>query len=106
MPCRVIRYDEWSNIEKGVQQRVRALEAFLDDAYGHQHCVRDGVLPAALIASSQYFYRQAAGIHSPTVCASRWPASISSATRTARCGSWRTTCGCRPASATSSPTVG
>ena len=61
---RVIEYDEWSRIEKGVQQRVRALEAFLDDAYGHQHCVRDGVLPAALIASSQYFYRQAAGIHS------------------------------------------
>jgi uncharacterized circularly permuted ATP-grasp superfamily protein len=59
---RVIAYDEWSRIEKGVQQRVRALEAFLDDAYGHQHVVRDGVLPAKLIASSQYFYRQAAGI--------------------------------------------
>ena len=43
---------------------MRALEAFLDDAYGRQHCVRDGVLPAGLIASSQYFYRQAAGIHS------------------------------------------
>ena len=61
---RVIDYDEWSRIEAGVSQRVRALEAFLDDAYGHQHCVRDGVLPARLIASSQYFYRQAAGIHS------------------------------------------
>ncbi len=59
---RVIDYDEWSTVEKGVGQRVKALEAFLDDAYGHQHCVRDGVLPAALIASSQYFYRQAAGI--------------------------------------------
>ncbi|HWL78136.1 circularly permuted type 2 ATP-grasp protein [Microbacterium sp.] len=61
---RIIAFDEWSRIEAGVQQRVRALEAFLDDAYGHQHCVRDGVLPARLIASSQYFYRQAAGIHS------------------------------------------
>ncbi|MCK6079174.1 circularly permuted type 2 ATP-grasp protein [Microbacterium sp. EYE_5] len=61
---RVIAYDEWSRVEKGVQQRVRALEAFLDDAYGHQHVVRDGVLPAKLIASSQYFYRQAAGIRS------------------------------------------
>jgi len=61
---RVIAYDEWSRVEKGVQQRVKALEAFLDDAYGRQYCVRDGVLPAALIASSQYFYRQAAGIHS------------------------------------------
>ncbi|WES63159.1 circularly permuted type 2 ATP-grasp protein [Microbacter sp. GSS18] len=60
---RVIDYDEWSKTEAGVKQRVRALEAFLDDAYGRQHCVRDGVLPARLIASSQYFYRQAAGIH-------------------------------------------
>ena len=61
---RVIPYDEWSRVEAGVSQRVRALEAFLDDAYGRQHCVRDGVLPAALIASSLYYYRQAAGIHS------------------------------------------
>ncbi|WP_235566648.1 circularly permuted type 2 ATP-grasp protein [Microbacterium sp. Root61] len=61
---RIITFEEWSRIEAGVKQRVRALEAFLDDAYSHQHCVRDGVLPAGLIASSQYFYRQAAGIHS------------------------------------------
>jgi uncharacterized circularly permuted ATP-grasp superfamily protein len=61
---RVIAYDEWSRIEAGVKQRVKALEAFLDDAYGNQHCVRDGILPAGLIASSQYFYRQAAGIRS------------------------------------------
>ena len=60
---RVIEYDEWSRVESGVKQRVRALEAFLDDTYGRQHCVRDGVLPAGLIASSQYFYRQASGIH-------------------------------------------
>ncbi len=61
---RIIAYDEWSRIEAGVAQRVRALEAFLDDVYGRQSCVADGVLPAALIASSQYFYRQAAGIRS------------------------------------------
>ncbi|MDL9979270.1 circularly permuted type 2 ATP-grasp protein [Microbacterium sp. ASV49] len=61
---RIIEYDEWSHIEAGVKQRVRALEAFLDDAYGRQNCVRDDVVPAQLIASSQYFYRQAAGIHS------------------------------------------
>lgn len=60
---RVIAYDEWARVEAGVKQRVKALEAFLEDAYGRRYCVRDGVLPAALIASSQYFYRQAAGIH-------------------------------------------
>ncbi|KAA9132246.1 circularly permuted type 2 ATP-grasp protein [Microbacterium caowuchunii] len=61
---RVIDYAEWSEIEAGIKQRVRALEAFLDDAYGRQNCVRDGVIPAALIASSQYYYRQAHGIRS------------------------------------------
>ncbi len=49
-----------------MKQRVRAMEAFLDDAYGNQHCVRDGILPAGLISSSLYFYRQAAGIRSAT----------------------------------------
>lgn len=62
---RVIEYSEWQTISAGVKQRVRALEAFLADAYGHMHCVRDGVVPASLIISSQYFYRQAAGIETP-----------------------------------------
>ncbi|MFV0434771.1 MAG: circularly permuted type 2 ATP-grasp protein [Leucobacter sp.] len=61
---RIIEYGEWAQVEAGVKQRVRALEAFLDDVYGHQHCVRDEVLPASLIASSQHFVRQAAGIRS------------------------------------------
>ena len=59
---RIIQYDEWSRIEAGIKQRVRALEAFLEDAYGRQQAVRDGIIPARIIASSQYFYRQAAGI--------------------------------------------
>ncbi|MET0784404.1 MAG: circularly permuted type 2 ATP-grasp protein, partial [Leifsonia flava] len=59
---RVIDGADWTVVEKGVQQRVRALEAFLSDAYGAQAAVRDGVIPAALISSSTHFHRQAAGI--------------------------------------------
>ncbi|WP_029150497.1 circularly permuted type 2 ATP-grasp protein [Microbacterium indicum] len=59
---RIIHYDEWVRVEAGVRQRVRALEAFLDDAYGAQRAVADGVIPAKLVASSEYFSRQAAGI--------------------------------------------
>ena len=59
---RVIDGADWTVVEKGVQQRVRALEAFLADAYGAQAAVRDGVIPAALISSSTHFHRQAAGI--------------------------------------------
>ncbi|MFK4788220.1 circularly permuted type 2 ATP-grasp protein [Microbacterium sp. ZW T5_56] len=59
---RVIAPGEWREVDLGVAQRVRALEAFLDDIYGARRCVSDGVVPARLIASSSHFHRQAAGI--------------------------------------------
>ena len=62
---RVIDANDWAHVEAGVAQRVRALEAFLADVYGPQLAVRDGVLPASLIATSSHFHRQAAGIVSP-----------------------------------------
>lgn len=62
---RVIERAEWERIEAGVKQRVRALEAFLDDVYGEQHIVADGVLSARLIASSAHFHRVAKGIRAP-----------------------------------------
>jgi uncharacterized circularly permuted ATP-grasp superfamily protein len=54
---RVITPDEWDVIERGVKQRVRALECFLDDVYGEQRVVADGVVPKALITSSAHFHR-------------------------------------------------
>lgn len=62
---RVIEQPEWSRLERGIQQRVRVLEAFLSDVYGDQNAVRDGVVPAGLITSSAHFHRAAAGITSP-----------------------------------------
>ncbi len=59
---RVIEADDWAGVSAGVQQRVRALEAFLADVYGPQAAVLDGVIPAGLITSSSHFHRQAAGI--------------------------------------------
>ena len=59
---RVIERNEWTNLEAGIKQRVQVLEAFLADVYGSQNCVRDGVVPASLIASSAHFHRQAHGI--------------------------------------------
>src|SRR5689334_9752169 len=61
---RVIEASEWSMLERGIAQRVRALDAFLDDAYGRQAAVSDGVIPARLLTSSSHFHRQAAGIRS------------------------------------------
>jgi uncharacterized circularly permuted ATP-grasp superfamily protein len=59
---RVIPQDEWLTVEAGVKQRVRALERFLADVYGEQRAVKDGVIPARLISSSEHFHREAAGI--------------------------------------------
>ena len=59
---RVIDQAEWSTVEAGIKQRVRALEAFLADIYGPQNAVRDGVIPARLVTSSNHFHREAAGI--------------------------------------------
>jgi uncharacterized circularly permuted ATP-grasp superfamily protein len=62
---RVLTGPEWELIEKGVVQRVRALEAFLADIYGDQLVLRDGVVPTGLVVTSEHFHRAAAGIEPP-----------------------------------------
>ena len=62
---RVITASEWSKLERGIVQRVRALEMFLADVYGDVQIVRDGVLPRRLITSCAHFHREAAGISPP-----------------------------------------
>ncbi|WP_091288705.1 circularly permuted type 2 ATP-grasp protein [Amycolatopsis xylanica] len=62
---RVITTAEWTKIERGVAQRVRALEAFLADIHGDRQILRDGVLPRRLITSCEHFHREAFGINPP-----------------------------------------
>lgn len=62
---RVIAAGEWSRLEKGITQRVKALEMYLDDIYGDQQILRDGVIPRRLVTSCEHFHREAAGIVPP-----------------------------------------
>src|SRR5246127_4156145 len=62
---RVISAAEWSRLERGIIQRVKALEMYLDDIYGDQEILRDGVIPRRLITSCEHFHRQAVGIVPP-----------------------------------------
>ena len=62
---RVISAGEWAKLERGITQRVKALEMFLDDIYGDQAILRDGVVPKRLITSCEHFHRQAMGIRPP-----------------------------------------
>ena len=59
---RLIPAIEWSLIEAGVIQRVRALEAFLADIYGPRTVLADGIVPHSLIATSTSYHRAAAGL--------------------------------------------
>ena len=51
---RVIDAEEWTEVSAGVAQRVRALEAFLDDVYTDRRAIADGVIPEELVTSSTY----------------------------------------------------
>ncbi|HTT92214.1 MAG TPA: circularly permuted type 2 ATP-grasp protein, partial [Acidimicrobiales bacterium] len=62
---RVVPAEEWQLIERGVAQRVRALEAFLADIYGPQEVLADGVLSRRLVLSSTHFHREAANLSPP-----------------------------------------
>jgi uncharacterized circularly permuted ATP-grasp superfamily protein len=62
---RIIDALEWDLIQRGVAQRVRALEAYLSDAYAHCRAFEDGVVPWRLLLNSAHFHRAAQGVEPP-----------------------------------------
>ncbi|MDX6740138.1 carboxylate--amine ligase/circularly permuted type 2 ATP-grasp protein [Actinocorallia sp. A-T 12471] len=49
---RIVAGQDWRAVSTGLAQRARALEAFLNDAYGDREIVRDGIVPGALLDTS------------------------------------------------------
>ena len=62
---RIITASEWAKIEAGIKQRLKALNLFLQDVYHGQQILKDGIVPAALIASCPHFNREVFGINVP-----------------------------------------
>jgi len=62
---RIITAAEWAHVEKGIQQRLRALNLFLKDIYQQQQIIKDKIIPAELIASCPHFLHEVAGIKVP-----------------------------------------
>jgi uncharacterized circularly permuted ATP-grasp superfamily protein len=63
---RIIPADEWDIIERGVVQRVTALNRFLEDLYvGEQAAIHDRVVPRWLVHTAEGFRREAFGIPVP-----------------------------------------
>ncbi len=62
---RVVGADEWDTVERGLRQRIRALESFLADVYGAGEILNDGVVPRRLVTSSNHYHRAAFGLVPP-----------------------------------------
>lgn len=62
---RIITSAEWSKIESGIKQRLKALNLFLKDIYHEQHILKDKVIPPWLIGSCPHFTREVYGINVP-----------------------------------------
>jgi uncharacterized circularly permuted ATP-grasp superfamily protein len=62
---RIIPGDEWLHIERGLKQRLTALNAFLHDIYHEQRIVKEGVIPEEIIRSAKHFRPEFAGFDVP-----------------------------------------
>jgi uncharacterized circularly permuted ATP-grasp superfamily protein len=59
---RIIQNKEWQNLEKGLIQRIRAINMFLLDIYSDQIILKDQIIPAETVLSSKGFLKQCIGI--------------------------------------------
>ncbi|MEL6619837.1 MAG: circularly permuted type 2 ATP-grasp protein [Pseudomonadota bacterium] len=58
---RILSNAEWTRLSKGIEQRVRAINAFLHDIYNRQEILRAGVVPVELVAENDAFLPQMIG---------------------------------------------
>jgi len=62
---RVLTRPEWAKLERGLTQRVQALNAFLADIYGPRECLRAGIIPEDLVYQNPQFQLEMAGLQPP-----------------------------------------
>ena len=62
---RIIDANEWQWIERGLKQRIQALNLFIDDVYHDQKILKDGVIPAEVVLSSERYLEPCIGLDPP-----------------------------------------
>ncbi|HEY8938058.1 MAG TPA: circularly permuted type 2 ATP-grasp protein [Cyclobacteriaceae bacterium] len=62
---RIITASEWDIIERGIKQRLKALNLFLKDVYNDQFILKDGIVPMELIYSCPHYLREMHGLKVP-----------------------------------------
>ncbi len=59
---RILTAAEWDHIQKGITQRLRALNLFLKDVYSQQQIIKDKIIPADLVATCPHYTREVFGV--------------------------------------------
>ena len=62
---RIIEPEDWRVVERGLEQRVTALNAFCDDIYHDQKIVADGVVPEEIVLSASGYLPECQGLNPP-----------------------------------------
>jgi uncharacterized circularly permuted ATP-grasp superfamily protein len=62
---RIVTSAEWSRIERGLEQRIIALNLFLKDLYHEARILNDGVVPREIVYTCKHFRRQMKGLRVP-----------------------------------------
>ena len=60
---RIISAEEWDRIERGLKQRTRALNQFIDDIYHEKKILKDKAIPAEVIESAVFYRPQCMGLN-------------------------------------------
>ena len=58
---RIIPRSQWNKVSKGLQQRVKALNLFIDDVYNQKKIFKDNVVPKEIIFKSPYYVKECEG---------------------------------------------
>ena len=62
---RIIAAAQWDQVHRGLTQRIRALNLFLDDVYGEAKILKDGIIPRDIVEGSRGFLKQMRGFSPP-----------------------------------------
>jgi uncharacterized circularly permuted ATP-grasp superfamily protein len=62
---RIVSAAEWERLERGLIQRVTALNMFVDDVYHDRRIIRDGVIPEEIVLSCRAYREACVGLNPP-----------------------------------------
>ncbi|GGZ28308.1 circularly permuted type 2 ATP-grasp protein [Asticcacaulis endophyticus] len=62
---RMVAASDWDRLERGIKQRIYALNLFIQDIYNDQKILKDGIVPRELIFSSSCYLKPCEGLKPP-----------------------------------------